>query len=369
MALILTFLGKGGTGRTTLAIAAAKQLAHQGQRVLLVTQDPGPGSGVLLGHALTADPQTVAPRLDAVQFQSAVLLERSWEEVKQLEQQYVRTPFFKDVYGQELGVLPGMDSALALNALREYDASGTYDVILYDGYGDQTTLRMFGMPEILSWYTRRFSAVFTNSDLAKALSPFIQPIASTILSGDWSSNPIDRPVGQVSDFLGKGREAVENPQRVLAYLVTTADPVAIATAHYLWGGAQQIGLTVAGAFLSPMSSTATALTVASDRFAPLPLHRLPERTDPTWDGLMASMPNFTADAQSAPRPVSIDLAAGKVSLYLPGFDKSQVKLTQYGPEVTIEAGDQRHNLRLPATLQGKSVTGARFQEGYLVISF
>jgi anion-transporting ArsA/GET3 family ATPase len=49
MALILTFLGKGGTGRTTVAIAAAKQLSSLGQRVLLVGQDPTPAFGLLLG--------------------------------------------------------------------------------------------------------------------------------------------------------------------------------------------------------------------------------------------------------------------------------------------------------------------------------
>ena len=49
MAFILTFIGKGGTGRTTIAIAAAKKLASQGNRVLLAAQDAGPALGLLLG--------------------------------------------------------------------------------------------------------------------------------------------------------------------------------------------------------------------------------------------------------------------------------------------------------------------------------
>ena len=49
MTQILTFLGKGGIGRTTVAIATAKQQASQGKRVLLASQGSGPELSLLLG--------------------------------------------------------------------------------------------------------------------------------------------------------------------------------------------------------------------------------------------------------------------------------------------------------------------------------
>ncbi|NJK36535.1 MAG: ArsA family ATPase [Oscillatoriales cyanobacterium RM2_1_1] len=364
MALIITFLGKGGTGRTTLAIASARQLAQQGKRVLLTTQDASPAFSMLLGKTVGTDPTEIAPNFQALQFKSAQLLESSWEELKTLEAQYVRTPFFKNVYGQELGVLPGMDSALALNAIRQYEAGDQYDVIIYDGIASPDVLRMLGMPEILSWYLRRFRQVFLDSDFWKSLSPFVQPVASTVLSVDISANNFSQPTNQASNMLDQGTAAVADPNRVVAYLVTTSDPAAVATAHYLWGCAQQVGLTVGGALLNQAETTPEL----SATFAPLGLSLIPQRSGDDWQSLTAALPDFQ-QASNLPKPITIDAAQSQVTLFLPGFDKKQIKLTQYGPEVTIEAGDQRRNILLPDSLRGKPVTGAKFQENHLTISF
>ncbi|MBW4543455.1 MAG: ArsA family ATPase [Symplocastrum torsivum CPER-KK1] len=364
MALILTFLGKGGIGRTTVAIAAAKQLSSLGQRVLLVGQDPGPAFEILLGASTSPDPTEIGANLQVVQLQSTVLLERNWEEVKKLEAQYLRSPVLTSVHSQELGILPGMDNALALNAIREYENSGKYDAIIYDGSGDQATLRMLGLPEILSWYIRRFRKVVEDSDVWKSVSPFIQPITSTVLTVSWTGDSFAQaPTNQANNLLEQGKAALTDPNRVAAYLVTTDDPVAIATAKYLWGSAQQVGLTVGGTLLNRAS---TSDAVAAE-FEPLPLTTIPSRTDDDWQPLMDALPDFK-QATQAPRPITIDIPARQVRLFLPGFDKKQVKLTQSGPEITIEAGDQRRNILLPPQLSGQPVKGAKFQNSYLTIS-
>ncbi len=361
MSLILTFLGKGGSGKTTIAIASAQKLAQLGAKVLLVGQDSSPTWAIQVGTPLTSSPAQIAPNLSVVQLQTTLILERSWEELKKLEDQYLRSPALKNVYGQELGILPGMDEALALNALREYDKTGEYDVIVYDGTGDMNTLRMFGIPEIAGWYGRRFRQVLANSEIVKILAPFFQPITSAILNVSWSPDDLDKQSSnQASNLLEEGRKALENPQRVLAYLVTTEDSTAQAMAKYLWGGAQQVGLSVGGLILNRSQNAQILLP----DFSALPITLIPGDSPAIYEFL----PDFRTFAKVA-KPLIVDAVNRQVKVFLPGFEKRQVKLSQSGPELTIEAGDQRRNIDVPENLRGQPVKGAKFQDSYLIISF
>lgn len=345
--------------------------------------------GLMLGQVKEGTPGVIESNLEAVNLRSAALLERSWEDVKQLEAQYLQKPFFKEVFGQELGLLPGMDGALALYALRDYDQSGKYDVIVYDGDGDRETLRMLGTPEIMSWYIRRFRDVIVNSDVGQALSPFLGPISSAILNVDLSKDNFAAPTQEANSTLDAGKAAITNPNRVAAYLVTTGDKTALAKAMDLWGSAQQVGVTVGGVILnkSVIHDTQAAeaansfqklydtfdheaidVSTATAQFEPLSISIVPFEKSKNWQVLQKALPDFT-EATRAPKPITLDVAQKSVSLFLPGFDKKQVKLTQYGPEITIEAGDQRRNILLPPALSGKPVKGAKFQDCYLNISF
>ena len=374
MTLILTFLGKGGTGRSTVAIAAAQKLADAGSRVLLVSQEAGPALSILTGSDIGPTPSPVkvgSSPFQAVQLSTTSLVDENWEKLKTFEAQYLRDPFFKAVYGQELSVVPGMDDFLALNAIREYTESNQYDVIVHDGKGDQSTLRLWGAIGGIDWYFRRFKKVFQDSQFYRSISPFIAPITGAILAGGMSGDIWNQPETQsVEGMVAKGKALVSDPMQLRAYVVTTEDEVAIATGKYLWSAAQQIGLTVAGTFTNqPYAGQSNNAQAAESAFAPISVTALPHGSgDSRWQPIIDALPALT-EPVNVPSAMTVDTASSSVKLFLPGFDKTQVKLTQYGPEVTVEAGDQRHNLSLPPALNGRSVTGAKFQDGYLIITF
>jgi anion-transporting ArsA/GET3 family ATPase len=367
MSKIITFLGKAGTEPTKLAIAAAKKFARQEKQVLLVTHTPGVSAQMLLGMPLTTVPQVIDSNLQAVQLQATAMLDEVWAELKKLLALYLPLPDSEKLYSGELIILPGFDSLLSFNALRKYYQSQDYDVIIYDGRGDLETLRMLGIPNILDWYLRRFDRIFEGLDLNKIADSIGGPIATAIVSANVDTQKLKQGLEQVRDWIAQGVSVVDDPKRLSSYLVTTDDPGAIAEAQWLWGSAQQVHLGVHGVFAN-LDRQPHDLTQLQQVFDPLTVYSIPSVKEIDWEAAIAALPDFN-DIPSTPTPFKIDLATRQVIVFLPGFTKKQVKLTQYGPELTIEAGDQRQNILLPPELQSQSVKSGKFEEPYLLVSF
>ena len=363
MSRIITFLGKAGAGQTTIAIATVKWFAQQGCRALFVTHDPSPSAEQLLQIPLTAQPQIIAANLEAVQLQTTVLLEQSWKALKQFISPYLPSPSSQDIYPGELAILPGFDSILAFNALCQYYIQGDYDVIVYDGRGDLETLRLLGVPNGLDWYFWRFRRLFQGLDLAKIADSIGGPIASALLSANLDTRKIDQEMSRVRSWIDEGIAVINDPKRFTSYLVTIDDPAAIAEARWLWGSAQQANLRASGVFVYHQIADVAALQQAFD---PLKIYPIPTLQNQDWDSLLKALPDFNV-IPIVPDPVSIDLAQRRVRVFLPGFTKKQVKLMQFGSELTVEAGDQRRNIFLPTELQGQPIQTGRFEAPYLVI--
>jgi anion-transporting ArsA/GET3 family ATPase len=358
MSRIIGLLGKSSAEHLTLAIATAHWFAQRQNRVLLLVHAAHPLSEDLI-QSVRADTQTP---FQIAQLQTTVLLDQVSDEIKQWGMSYLAGAMPVDIYPGELLVLPGFSHVLTFNALRQYYQSADYDVIVYAGQNNLETLRMLGIPTLLDWYFQRFHRLLNLSDLSKLAESLGGPLASALLTANVDQRKIQQTLDQVRSWIAEGITVTD--QAVQTYLLATSDEWALAEARWLWGNAQQMHLKIHGLLVHPIQSA--ELLGRLEPFVPLAVHALP--TLQNWNALLPSLPNFD-QVPTVPQPVEIDVNHRQVRVFLPGFTKQQVKLTQFGKSLTVEAGDQRRNIFLPSELQDLTVSSGKFEDQYLIISF
>lgn len=144
------FLGKGGTGKTTLSASLAVSLARSGRRVLAVSLDPAHNLGDLLGVPLGEVPVRVEERLDALEVDLGAWVERhlaaSREELKAT---YAYASALNvDSLFDALRFSPGTEEHAVLLAIEHADRvlAPSYDVVVWDTPPTALSLRFLAMP-------------------------------------------------------------------------------------------------------------------------------------------------------------------------------------------------------------------------------
>ncbi|KAH8973509.1 hypothetical protein BDL97_01G051800 [Sphagnum fallax] len=396
---LITFVGKGGSGKTVSAILAAQYYASNGLRTCLLIQSQDPTADVLLGVKLGSTPSSFREgALTALRLETTKML---IEPLAQIRKADARLNFSQgaldEVVGEELSVLPGMDSLLALGALERFadfvgglfkragktDDNKDYDVVVYDGVSSEEIFRMFGSAERARWYLSRFRSIAEKTDAGRVTLPSILKLIEGAFLDEGKGTPRStNEIWEAGDrILSRVVKTFQDPQRFSCFLVTNpCSQIAVDTALRYWGCAAQAGVYVGGA-LYPKLATDTAplaLTI-EEGFSPLRISGIPFlsfESPPDWDEVIRRMSQQTKDvldgrsqAKPIPPPVTFDQSARTVTLFLPGFNKSDVKLSQWrgGSELLVEAGDQRRSVVLPTAMRGK-VSGAKFQENCLVVT-
>ncbi|XP_002967033.2 uncharacterized protein At1g26090, chloroplastic [Selaginella moellendorffii] len=389
---LVTFIGKGGTGKTTCSVLAAQFYASIGLRTCLVIQSQDVTADFLLGHQLKHQPTKILENgsLTALRLETTKILAQPLEQVKKADGRisFSQGALQTEVAGEELSVLPGMDSIMALFVLdqlcgfarrffpkRSKVFKPEYDVVVYDGPNSDETLRMFGCAERLRWYMNRFRSIAEKTDIGRVVLPSILRLAEASLLEDLSTERSTSELWELANTVLHGVEQnFANPNTFSSYIVT--DPrskLTEKTALRYWGCAVQAGVHVAGVVHHQNSRAQTW----KEGFSSLPVASIPELTfgesPPSWEQILSSLDKQTCEvlrgdgsSVSTP-PVSLDHSSGTVTCFLPGFDKADVKLSQLKrSELLLDAGDQKRVIKLPPQMHGK-VKGAKFQDKSLII--
>lgn len=291
-------------------------------------------------------------------------------------------------------MLPGMDSIFSMlelerlvgffrQATRKNHKGKAFDVIVYDGISTEETLRMIGLSSKTRLYVKYLRSLAEKTDLGRLTSPSIMRFVDESMNISGNKSPFD---GQTSvamwdtleRFLETGASTLRDPDRFRSFLVMDPNnPMSVKSALRYWGCTIQAGSHASAAFAISSSPSSESNKITREEFVPLSFASasVPFTSNGLdWDKILLDQANSSvrellSGTVSLTPPVTFDTAKKSVTLFMPGFDKSEIKLYQYrgGSELLIEAGDQRRVIRLPSQIQGK-VGGAKFVDRSLIIT-
>ncbi|KAK7306967.1 hypothetical protein VNO77_39625 [Canavalia gladiata] len=396
---LLTFLGKGGSGKTTAAIFAAQHYAMAGLNTCLVIHSQDTTADYLLDCKIGTSHVICGKNLSAVRLETTKMLLEPLKLLKQADAQLNMTQgTLGGIVGEELGILPGMDSIFLVLALeRLVGFLGTtasksqqdkFDVIIYDGISSEETLRIIGGSSKARLYLKYLRTLAEKTELGRLAAPSLLRLVDEAMrissSRSYFSGKMSSEIWDTLDqMLERGSSAFLNPKRFGCFLMMDPNnPTLVNSALRYWGCAIQAGAQVSGALgITSEQQNLESLERAKKDFSPLPsafISSLSMNNPIDWSRVLLDTSNedarhiltsLSTQCSDMPSSVKFDLKRKLVTLFMPGFDKSEIKLYQYrgGSELLVEAGDQRRVIPLPPEIQGK-VVGAKFGDRSLLVT-
>ncbi|XP_020582586.1 uncharacterized protein At1g26090, chloroplastic isoform X2 [Phalaenopsis equestris] len=363
---IVTFLGKGGSGRTTASVLAAKLYAKEGLQTCLVIHSQDIITvEQLMGCTIGDFPTMISENLFAVQLRTSKMLLEPLDRMKKVDARMNLTQgILEGVVGEELGVLPGMDSIFSFLALQKYGnlfsrgrdySKKEFDIVIYDGSSSEDTLRLVGATERVRWYLKYVRNIAEKTDIGRLTAPsFLRLVyeSAAINPGSVEGKTSTAIWNEIEQILEEASAYFRDCSRFRCYLLMDPSrPLSVISALRYWGCAIQAGTNIYGAFGFALKfSSATQETV--ERMSPLSFTLLPfisSYSSLDWDEILNS---FSKDASnlllgntiSLHSLVLFDHKQKSVTLFLPGFNKSEIKLYQRGCRATGRSrGSKTHH--------------------------
>jgi arsenite-transporting ATPase len=382
---VLLHTGKGGVGKTTMALATALGAAEHGHRVFVLSMDPAHSLGDALGQPIGSSPKPIAPGVVAQEVGVLDELDRAWSEIQEWLRQLLRDET-DEMVAEELLVFPGMEELVSLRAVREVEATGEFDTCVVDCAPTGATLRMLRFPDALRIFMEHFFDLERKG--ARLLRPLMERVsAARFLPREEFFDAFERLYGEVEDvrqiLLDRDRTSarlVVNPARVVvdetrrsfAYLCLYG----VATDAVLVN--RQLPSQAAGGYFARWAERERQELDAIAESFPVPLFHAPLhprelRGVEALRGLAREVFGERDPAQVFCReqPISMRKRGTRswIDIALPGASKEELDVKLAGADLWVRVRDARRRIALPESLVGRDLEEVRLVDGVLQVGF
>ena len=229
----IMFGGKGGVGKTTMAVATALELAKE-NKVLIFTTDPAPSLADSFGQAIGNEPTAVAGNnnLFAMELDAKKVLEEFKKEYgKEILDILQQGTYLADEETEEAFSLdiPGLDEVMSLKKITDFMESSDYERYIVDTAPTGHTLRLLTLPELLdNWIKFLASLRWKYHAMVKQFA------------GENRIEKADKFLLEMKKTVKKVRELLQNPEKTEFVVVTIAEKMAVSETEDLIRSLEQM---------------------------------------------------------------------------------------------------------------------------------
>jgi arsenite-transporting ATPase len=382
---VLLYTGKGGVGKTTIALASALGAAKHGHRVCVLSSDPAHSLADALGQPVGPHPRCIAPNVYAREIHAQVELDGAWASIQAWLRELLRDEA-DALVAEELLAFPGIEELVALRAVREVEQTGDFDVCVVDCAPTGSTMRMLRFPDALRIFMEHFFEFERKG--ARLLRPLMRGFdAGRLIPREEFFDAFERLYEEIDDV----RQILLDSDRTSARLVVNPTRVVVAETRRsfaylsLYGIATDAVLvnrvmpeSVGGGYFSRWLELEREELEAIERSFPVPIRRVslrPKEVIGTQALEALAFDLFGEDDPAARfatgRPIRIRRGGGRtrMEIDLPGIAKEEIEVLAKGSDLYLRVRDGRRSISLPESLIGRPIEKVRLRESVLEVIF
>ena len=229
----IMFGGKGGVGKTTMAVATALELSRE-NKVLIFTTDPAPSLADSFGQAIGNEPTAVAGinNLFAMEIDAQKVLAEFKEEYgKEILDILQQGTYLADEETEEIFRLdiPGLDEVMSLKKIIDFMESSDYQRYIVDTAPTGHTLRLLMLPELLDNWIKF---------LARLRWKYHAMVRQ--LAGEKRIEKADEFLLEMKKTVKKVRALLQNPEKTEFVVVTIAEKMGVSETEDLINSLEQM---------------------------------------------------------------------------------------------------------------------------------
>lgn len=241
---ILFYMGKGGTGKSTVSALAALAGARKGQKTVVVSMDAAHNLSDIFHIALDHTPRPIAPNLFAGEIDQEKMIRKYLKETRRsLKKNYAYlTAFNLEKHFDILKFSPGLEEYALILAFQEIIATWEKaDRIIFDMPPTALSVKFFNLPALsLAWINQLETLRKEINQKKKIVDRVKSP------GKNWKQDPVMEKITEMKNSYRVLIDLFQNKERVFIHGVLNPNPLAVSETERIHDRLTALGMSLAG---------------------------------------------------------------------------------------------------------------------------